>query len=90
MLKEHDEDRTVDVSFDIHKGEKVYIERIDIAGNVKTRDKVIRRELRVYEQELFSATKIKKSTQNLRRLEYFEDVNFSTSPGSTPEKVNLK
>ncbi len=90
MLRENDQDRTVDVTFDIRKGEKVYFERIDIAGNIKTRDKVIRRELRVYEQELFSATKIKKSTQNLRRLEFFEDVNFSTSPGSTPEKMNLK
>jgi outer membrane protein insertion porin family len=89
-LKENDLDRTVDISFDITKGDKVYIERIDIVGNIKTRDKVIRREMRVYEQELFSATKIKKSTQNLRRLEFFEDVNFSTSPGSTPEKVNLK
>ncbi len=90
MLKENDQDRTVDITFDIRKGEKVYFERIDIAGNIKTRDKVIRRELRVYEQELFSATKIKKSTQNLRRLEFFEDVNFSTSPGSAPDKMNLK
>lgn len=90
MLKEHDQDRTVDITFDILKGEKVYFERIEIAGNIKTRDKVIRRELRVYEQELFSASKIKKSTQNLRRLEFFEDVNFSTSPGSAPDKVNLK
>ena len=89
-LKENDQDRTVDVTFDITKGEKVYIERIDIAGNIKTRDKVVRREMRVYEQELFSATKIKKSTQNLRRLEFFEDVNISTSPGTTPDKVNLK
>ena len=52
------------------QGKKVYIERIDIGGNVKTRDKVDPPELRVYEQELFSATNIKKSTQNLRRLEY--------------------
>lgn len=89
MLKEHEEDRTIDITFDIMKGEKVYFERIEIVGNVKTRDKVIRRELRVYEQDLFSASKIKKSTQNLRRLEFFEDVNFSTSPGSAPDKVNL-
>ncbi len=90
MLKEHEADRTIDITFDILKGEKVYFERIEIVGNVKTRDKVIRRELRVYEQDLFSASKIKKSTQNLRRLEFFEDVNFSTSPGSAPDKVNLK
>ncbi len=90
LLKEDDETLTVSITFDIRQGEKVYFERIEIAGNVKTRDKVIRRELRVYEQELFSATNIKRSTQNLRRLEFFEDVNFSTSPGTAPHKMNLK
>jgi len=90
LVKENDQDLTVDATFDIHKGNKVYFERIDIAGNIKTRDKVIRRELRVYEQELFSATKLKESIKNLRRLEYFEDVNFSTTPGSAPDRMNLK
>jgi len=90
LVKENDQDLTVDVTFDFHKGRKVYFDRIDIAGNVKTRDKVIRRELRVYEQEMFSATKLKESIKNLRRLEYFEDVNFSTNPGSAPDRMNLK
>ena len=90
LIKENDQTLTVDITFDMHKGRKVYFDRIDIAGNIKTRDKVIRRELRVVEQELFSATKLKESTKNLRRLEYFEDVNFSTSPGSAPDRMNLK
>lgn len=90
LIKENDEKLTVDVTLDIHQGQKVYFERIDIAGNIKTRDKVIRRELRVYEQELFNATHLKESIKNLRRLEYFEDVNFSTSPGSAPDRMNLK
>jgi outer membrane protein insertion porin family len=90
LLKENDKDRTVDITFDITKGRKVYFERIEIAGNVKTRDKVIRRELRVYEQELFNATKLKEGMKNLKRLEYFEDVNLSTSPGTTPDRLNLK
>jgi outer membrane protein insertion porin family len=90
LIRENDPNLTVDVLFDIHKGEKVYFERIEMAGNVKTRDKVIRRELRIYEQELFSATKLKESIRNLRRLEYFEDVNFSTSPGTAPNRMNLK
>jgi outer membrane protein insertion porin family len=90
MIKEDDQALKVDVTFDIHQGNKVYFERIDIAGNVKTRDKVIRRELRVYEQELFNATNLKESIKNLRRLEYFEDVNFGTSPGSAPDHMNLK
>lgn len=90
LVKENDQELNVDVTFDIHKGNKVTFERIDIAGNIKTRDKVIRRELRVYEQELFNATNLKESIKNLRRLEYFEDVNFSTSPGSSPDRMNLK
>jgi outer membrane protein insertion porin family len=90
LIKEHDENLSVDVTFDMHKGGKVYFERIEIGGNVKTRDKVIRRELRVYEQEMFSATNLKESIKNLRRLEYFEDVNFSTTPGSSPSRMNLK
>ena len=90
LVKEDNEKMLVDVTFDIHKGQKVYFERIDIGGNVKTRDKVIRRELRVYEQDLFSATSLKESLKNLRRLEYFEDVNFATTPGSAPDRMNLK
>ncbi len=90
LIKENDPELSVDVVFDISQGKKVYFERIEIAGNIKTRDKVIRRELRVYEQELFSATNLKESLKNLRRLEFFEDVNFSTNPGSTPDRLNLK
>jgi len=90
LVKEDNEKMLVDVTFDIHKGQKIYFERIDIGGNVKTRDKVIRRELRVYEQDLFSATNLKESIKNLRRLEYFEDVNFATTPGSAPDHMNLK
>jgi outer membrane protein insertion porin family len=90
LVKEDNEKMVVDVTFDIHKGQKIYFERIEIGGNVKTRDKVIRRELRVYEQDLFSATNLKESIKNLRRLEYFEDVNFATTPGSAPDHMNLK
>jgi outer membrane protein insertion porin family len=90
LMKENDKGLTMDVTFDIRKGKKVYFDRIEIAGNIKTRDKVIRRELRVYEQELFSATHLKESIKNLRRLEYFEDVNFATAPGSAPNRMNLK
>jgi outer membrane protein insertion porin family len=90
LVKEDNEKLLVNVTFDIHKGQKIYFERIEIAGNVKTRDKVIRRELRVYEQDLFSATNLKESIKNLRRLEYFEDVNFSTTPGSAPNRMNLR
>jgi len=90
IIREDEQKLEVNVIFDIHKGEKVHFDRIEISGNIKTRDKVIRRELRIYEQDLFSATRIKDSIRNLRRLEYFEDVNFSTSPGGAPNRMNVK
>ncbi len=80
----------VDLVYEIKKGSKVYFERIDIVGNVKTRDKVIRREFKVAEKGLFDATALRKSNENLRRLDYFEEVNISTSPGSQEDRMNLK
>lgn len=73
------ERRTVDLLFDIEKGVQVYINRIRIAGNTKTRDKVIRREVRVSEGDLFSATRIKSSRRNINNLGFFEEVDVSTS-----------
>jgi outer membrane protein insertion porin family len=83
------EKKTVDMTFDIEKGELVYIERISIAGNPKTRDKVIRRELRVTESRLFSATGFKRSKQNLMNLGFFEEANIATAKGSASNKLNL-
>jgi len=81
--------KTVDVNFMIEKGSPVYLERILISGNTKTRDKVIRRQLEVYEQDLYSMSKIQKSVKNLRRIDYFENVDIKTSKGSSDDKLNL-
>lgn len=83
------EKKTVDVFFDMEKGELVTIERIAIAGNPKTRDKVIRRELRVTENELYSSTGMKRSKQNLMNLGYFEEANIATAKGSASNKLNV-
>jgi outer membrane protein insertion porin family len=80
----------VDLTFEIHKGPKVYFERIDIVGNVKTRDNVIRREFKVAEKGLFDARALKKSNENLHRLDFFDEINISTSPGSQENRMNLK
>ncbi|MBI5286915.1 MAG: outer membrane protein assembly factor BamA, partial [Deltaproteobacteria bacterium] len=82
-------ERKVDITFDVEKGDLVYIERIDIAGNVSTRDKVIRREVEVEEGELYSATGLKRSRSNLKRLGYFEDVAITTQPGSIEDRMVL-
>ncbi|MGD2098564.1 MAG: outer membrane protein assembly factor BamA [Desulfobacterales bacterium] len=80
----------VDITFDIKKGQEVYFEEIIISGNTKTRDKVIRRQLRVYEQERFSSLRLKRSVRNLYRLDFFEDVKVDTTKGSADDKMILK
>lgn len=90
QIKEDPSVPKVDLVYEIKKGSKVYFERIDIVGNVKTRDKVIRREFKVVEKGLFDATALRKSNENLRRLDFFEEINISTSPGSQEDRMNLK
>lgn len=81
--------KKVNLTFDMEKGELVSIERISVAGNAKTRDKVIRREMRVIEGDLFSATGMRRSKQNLMNLGYFEEVNIATARGSAGNKLNV-
>lgn len=89
LSKVDSEKKMVGVTFDMEKGDLVHIERINIAGNPKTRDKVVRREMRVIEQELFSATGMKRSKQNLMNTGYFEEANISTVKGSAANKLNV-
>jgi len=89
QTRQDNEKKTIDMTFDIEKGELVYIERINIAGNPKTRDKVVRRELRVSETGLYSATGLKRSKQNLMNLGFFEEANIATAKGSAVNKLNV-
>jgi outer membrane protein insertion porin family len=79
----------VHLTFEIEKKKSVYYEKIQVVGNVKTRDKVIRRELRVAEGELYNATDMNKSRDRLKRTGYFKEVDFTTSRGSTEDQINL-
>ncbi len=81
--------RTVDVTFEIEKGNKVYFERINIRGNTKTRDKVIRREMRISEGELYSQTNLDISKARIQALGYFETVDVSTRRGSNDELIEV-
>lgn len=83
------EARSVDLDFKVSKGNSVTINRIEIQGNQKTYDNVIRRELTIQEQDQFSASKIRRSQELLQRLGYFEEANISTNPGDDPSKVDL-
>jgi outer membrane protein insertion porin family len=86
-IEQRIEDHEADITYVIDKGNLVYFEKIIIGGNTKTRDKVIRRELNIYEQELFGGGRLKKGTRNLYRLDYFEDIKVNTTQGSAPDKM---
>jgi outer membrane protein insertion porin family len=79
----------MDVTFDIRKGNLVYIERITIRGNSRTRDNVIRRELRIAEGGVFDSKALRDSTQALQRLTYFEEVNIIPEPSLNPDRMNV-
>jgi outer membrane protein insertion porin family len=79
----------VHLTFEIEKKKRVSFEKIQIVGDTKTRDKVIRRELQVAEGELYNATGMSKSRDRLKRTGFFKEVDFTTSRGSTDEKINL-
>ncbi len=78
---------TVDLVFDVSEGPRVYVERIDIVGNTRTKDKVIRRELQLAEGDAFDAAAIRRSRTRLTDLGYFNTVNITSSPGSTADKA---
>ena len=80
---------TVDLDFASTKGNLVYINRINVSGNEKTYDNVIRRELKVEEQQLYSGSKIKRSQTLLQRLGYFDEVGITNQPTNDPSKVDL-
>ncbi|MFP4599846.1 MAG: outer membrane protein assembly factor BamA [Persicimonas sp.] len=84
------EDNSVDLSYDIEQGNQVYFGRIDIVGNAKTRDNVIRRELRIEEGELFSASKMEASRREIQRLGFFDEVDITTQRGARDDLINAR
>jgi outer membrane protein insertion porin family len=79
----------VDISYKINENEIAYVNKIDIVGNVKTKDVVIRRELRLHPGDKFEGEKLKRSRQRLENLGYFEDINFDVKPTKEPNKDDL-
>lgn len=77
------------MTLEVTKGQLVYVERINISGNDKTADKVIRREMALREGDLYSETGKEASQFNAMRLGYFNDVTISTSKGSAEDKIVL-
>ncbi len=90
LISKKTETLEVDLSYKVEKGNQVYFEKIIISGNTKTRDKVIRRQLDVLEQGLYSGRNLKRGIRNLNRLDYFEDIRVNTVKGSAPDQMILK
>jgi len=83
----HMDERKVDVSLTIRRGPLVYVERINVKGNTKTRDTVLRREARIVEGDLYSQTLVERSKERMTALGYFESVTVSEEPGSGPDRI---
>ncbi len=88
-VKRNREVKTVDISVNISEAPRVYVERIDVKGNVRTMDKVIRREMLLEEGDPYNRTKLARSEQNIKDLNYFETVTVTPKPGTSADKTVL-
>jgi outer membrane protein insertion porin family len=86
-IKRNRADHTIDIIFDVQEGPQVYVERIDITGNVRTLDKVIRREMRLVEGDAFNTDKMKRSKERIKNLGFFKKVEVTNKPGSAPDRT---
>ena len=83
----HAENHTIDIVYEVKEGPRVFVERINITGNVRTLDRVIRREFRLVEGDAFNSAKMKLSQQRIRNLGFFKKVDVTNDPGSSPDKT---
>ena len=83
------EKHTIEVMYDVADGPHIFIERIDITGNQRTMDKVVRREFRVAEGDALNTSLVRLSRQRIDDLEYFGKVDIQSQPSASPDKVIL-
>ncbi|MBY0338308.1 MAG: outer membrane protein assembly factor BamA [Acetobacteraceae bacterium] len=81
------ENRRIDITFEINEAPRVFVERIDIQGNTRTMDRVIRREFRLAEGDAFNAAQVRRSRERIRNLGYFSDVQINNAQGSAPDRT---
>ena len=85
----HREEREIDLVFLVDEGPRVYVERIDIEGNLRTLDRVIRREFGIVEGDAYNTSKIARATRQIRNLGYFRKVDVSNERGSQPDRTRV-
>ncbi|MBO6784256.1 MAG: outer membrane protein assembly factor BamA [Alphaproteobacteria bacterium] len=78
---------TIDVTYEVREGPRVFVERIDITGNVRTLDEVIRREFSIAEGDAFNTAKLRRTRQRLQDLGFFSRVDVANNPGSAPDRT---
>lgn len=84
------EDRTIAITFEVSEGPRVFVERIDIEGNQRTVDSVIRREFRLVEGDAFNAARVRRSRERLEALGYFRTIDVQQEEGSAPDRTVVK
>lgn len=89
LTRVNDQDRTADITYAVEKGERIFVEQINITGNSITRDKIIRREIKIKENSLYNESLVRLSKIKLQQLGYFESVEFSTPRGSQDNQLVL-
>jgi len=89
-VKRKKKERVIDITFRVREGPRVFVERIDITGNVRTIDSVIRREMVLVEGDAFNASKTRRARKKIRNLGFFEKVDVKNVVGSRPDKTVLK
>ena len=82
--------RRINITFNIQEGPRVFVERIEIRGNVRTEDRVIRREFRIVEGDAFNTEHIRRARRNLRNLGFFEQIDIKNVPGSAPDRTVIE
>ena len=87
QVQRHPEQKRVDIHYVIDEGDRVFVERIDIKGNIRTLDKVIRREIELVPGDAFNLAKIRRSRRLLTNLGLFEKVDITNAPGSGPDRT---
>jgi outer membrane protein insertion porin family len=88
-LERNRETKTIDITFQVNEGPRVYVERINVKGNTRTLDKVIRREIRVAEGDPYNKVLIDRSKSRVKALDYFTEVEITERPGTAPDRTEL-
>jgi outer membrane protein insertion porin family len=89
IVNKDNKNKTATITFSIKEGPRIYIDRINIGGNSRTHDDVIRRELSIHEGDIFNTLKLRQSETNLKNLDYFKNVSVDPEQADNPDRANL-